>query len=158
MPKKAKLRWDDASGAAANAHAQLPALASAYFNAGRKLMNGSPTPVKLHGFRLKTKRLRYTLELFRPCYGPGLEQRLASLRQIQTLLGEVNDCVAARRVAAGTLSPRSAQFLDFKRFLDARATRLTGRFHRHWRQQFDAPGREEWWTRYLRVAYRLSAR
>jgi CHAD domain-containing protein len=154
MAKKAHLRWDDAAGAAVNARAQLPLLAAAYFKAGRKLAKGSPTPDELHAFRLKTKRLRYTLELFRGCYGPSLEQRLESLRRVQSLLGDVNDCVAAGRISAKALSPRSPHFRKIDRFLQARTIRLSAQFHRFWSREFDAPGREDWWIRYLALPAR----
>jgi len=68
-----------------------------YFKSGRKTFGGDATPVELHAFRLQTKRFRYTLELFRPVYGPTLERMIRSLRRIQQLLGVVNDCQATGR-------------------------------------------------------------
>src|SRR5215472_10284639 len=107
MPRKEARKWDEAGSAGENARAQLPAVAGAYFREGRKLLAGSPSPDDLHGFRLKTKRLRYTLELFRGCYSSPLEQRLEALRAVQTLLGDLNDCVAAERIASNALPPKS---------------------------------------------------
>jgi CHAD domain-containing protein len=149
MARKRSTKWDEAASAGENARAQLPAVAAAYFQAGRKLLQGSRAPEDLHGFRLKTKRLRYTLELFRSCYGATLEQRLDALREIQTLLGEINDCAAALRVAARLLPPKSRGYGRAERFLQARAKRLTAAFGKHWTEKFDAPGREDWWVRYL---------
>jgi CHAD domain-containing protein len=145
----AHTKWDEAATAGENARAQLPAIAAGYFRSGRKLLAGSPTSEDLHGFRLKTKRLRYTLELFRACYSTTLEQRLESLREIQTLLGDINDCAAAQRVAAAALSAKSPQYVKAERFLKARCTRLVAQFKKHWKEKFDAPGREDWWVGYL---------
>src|SRR5438105_2483389 len=134
MPHKPGTKWDDAGSAGENARAQLPAVAGAYFQAGRKLLAGSPAAADLHGFRLKTKRLRYTLELFRPCYNSTFDQRLDALRDIQTLLGDINDCTAAQRIAASALPAKSQNLVKFERFLQARCNRLTAAFRKHWKE------------------------
>jgi len=149
MPHKRASKWDDAGTVGENVRAQLPAVAGAYFRAGRKLLAGSPAPEDLHGFRLKTKRLRYTLELFRACYNGQLEQRLESLKDIQTLLGDLNDCAAAMRIAAASLPAKSADRVKVERFLQAKSKRLTAAFNKHWKEQFDAPGQEDWWVGFL---------
>jgi CHAD domain-containing protein len=149
MPKKRRIHWDEAGSVGENARAQLPSLVGGYFRSGRKLMTSAASPEDLHAFRLKTKRLRYTLELFRPCYGSTLEQRLEELRAVQTILGDISDCHAALRIAARSLKSRSAEFRKLKRYLDARSARLTAAFRKHWREKFDAAGREDWWTGHL---------
>ena len=153
MAKKTHILWDETAGVAENARAQLPPVAAAYFRAGRKLTEGSPSQ-GLHAFRLKTKRLRYTLELFRTCYGPSLEQRLEALRGVQTLLGLINDCAAALRIAAKSGAPNSPQYRKLERFLQARSAKLIAEFCTHWREKFDAPGQEDWWVGYLGRARR----
>jgi|SRR5581483_701951 len=145
----AHTKWDDAGSAGENVRAQLPAVVGAYFKAGRKLLAGSATPAELHAFRLKTKRLRYTLELFRVCYGSTMEQRLDALKDIQTLLGDINDCAAALRITTANLPAKSADYAKAERFLQARSKRLTAAFKKHWQTKFDAPGREDWWTSFL---------
>ncbi|MEI9973986.1 MAG: CHAD domain-containing protein [Ignavibacteriota bacterium] len=67
------------------------------FRASARMAGERSGTAELHVIRLATKRVRYTLELFRPCYGPGLELRITSLQRLQQLLGEVNDCAAAER-------------------------------------------------------------
>ena len=47
----------------------------------------------MHKFRLRTKRFRYTLEMFKDLYGPGMLKRIESLKQVQTYLGDINDCI-----------------------------------------------------------------
>lgn len=150
MAKLSRIKWDERAGAAVNARRQLPRLLSGYFARVRGLLEAEPSPPKLHRLRLTTKRLRYTLELFRPCYGgAGLETRLAALRRIQQLLGEVNDTATAGRLLAKSMSGESPQRARIRRFLEERAERKTQEFRKDWAEVFDAPGQERWWTGYL---------
>jgi CHAD domain-containing protein len=141
VKKLYRAKWDERTDAAANARRELPRLAADYFARARKLLAEDPPPAKLHALRLDTKRLRYTLELFRPCYGPGLEARLQSLRRVQQLLGEVNDSVAT-----AALLPKGARG---RRFLENRAETQAQDFRKHWAETMDAPGQVERWTAYL---------
>lgn len=149
MKKWRKIPWDERAGAAANARRHLPAMVLEYYERGRKLLAGRPEPADLHPLRLATKRLRYTLELFRPCYGQGLGSRIAALQQLQQLLGEVNDTVAASRALAENWKGRSSQRAHLEKLLRNRGTARTRGFHKHWIQTFDAPGQERWWSGYL---------
>jgi CHAD domain-containing protein len=144
-----RVKWDERRTAIANAHSRLPALAAEYFAEGRKIAAESTGHADLHQFRLRTKRLRYTLEMFRPCYGPGFEQRLERLREIQTLLGELNDCETALQLISGILSASSAQRRKVERALSAQAASHKAGFLAFWRETFDKPGQEQWWIAYL---------
>ena len=141
MKKPYRAVWDERRGATANARREAPRLAADYFARARNLLAEDPPPAKLHGLRLDTKRLRYTLELFRPCYGPGLEARLERLRRVQQLLGEVNDAVAA-----AAFLPKGARG---RPFLENRAEAKAREFRRHWAEAMDAPGQADRWTAYL---------
>ena len=141
--------WDERAGAAANARREFPQLAARYFAQVRALLADDPSPDKLHRVRLLTKRLRYTLELFRPCYGPGLETRLAALHRIQQSLGEVSDSAAAGRLLSRSMSTASPQRARLLRFLQERAAAKAREFRQDWAEVFDAPGQERWWTTYL---------
>ena len=141
--------WDERAGAAANARREFPQLAASYFAQVRALLADDPSPDKLHRVRLLTKRLRYTLELFRPCYGPGLETRLAALHRIQQSLGEVSDSAAAGRLLSRSMSTASPQRARLLRFLQERAAAKAREFRQDWAEVFDAPGQERWWTTYL---------
>jgi CHAD domain-containing protein len=140
--------WNPRLGAAANARRQLPLLVRAYFAQVRTLLAADPPPAELHAIRLASKRLRYSLELFRPCYGPGLKLRLAALQRLQQVLGEVNDCAATLRLLEGLL-PASPPRGRVERFLRQRASLKAAELRREWHDGFDAPGREQWWLRYL---------
>jgi CHAD domain-containing protein len=149
MSKLHQVRWDERTGATANARRELPRLAASYFAQVRALLANDPSPAKLHRLRLLTKRLRFTLELFRPCYGPGLETRLAALRRIQQSLGEVNDSTAAARLISKSMSTASPQRARVLQHLEERAAVKAQEFRKDWAEVFDAPGQEIWWTTYL---------
>ena len=149
MSKLHQVGWDERAAAATNARRELPQLAASYFARVRALLADDPSAPKLHRLRLLTKRLRYTLELFRPCYGPGLDTRLAALHRIQQSLGEVNDSAAAGRLVSKSMSTASPQRARVLRFLEERAAVKAQEFRKDWAEVFDAPGQEPWWTTYL---------
>jgi CHAD domain-containing protein len=138
-------RWDAGAGAIENARSHLPSLVEEFFAAGRKAIGGSPA--RLHQFRLRTKHFRYTLEVFRPLYGPGLEARLKSLRHLQQLLGELNDYETTRGLVAAE-TPRAPGSIRIGRFLDQATVVKTKEFEAFW-QEFDAPGQLDRWLNYL---------
>lgn len=56
---------------------------------------------ELHGLRIDAKRLRYTTEFCRPLFPAKATRRyVAALRDIQDILGTLNDAVVARGLAA----------------------------------------------------------
>jgi CHAD domain-containing protein len=144
MAKLLPYAWTAGSRASLNARRYLPKLAAAYFAEARTLLNDVSRPAHLHRLRLLSKRLRYTLELFRPCYDAGLEERLGSLKRLQDILGEINDAVAS-----AYLIEEMPGSLQMRQYLEQRAARKAARFLTEWRTHFDAPGRELWWTSYL---------
>jgi CHAD domain-containing protein len=149
---KRKIKWDERSTVAANARRILPKLAADYFEQVRRFLATEREPKELHRMRLASKRLRYTLELFRPCYGRGLEERLDALKKLQDALGDVNDAVSASELLSG----RTAQ--KVQKFLSARAEEKAQEFRLHWTESFDAPNREKWWTGYLQRDVRTVGR
>ena len=142
MAKENRVVWEGSKSAEENASRKLPPLTRAYFRASRALFAADLTPESLHKFRLRTKRFRYTLELFQPCYGPGLEERLKLLRDIQDLLGEINDCATTRKLV-GQGQAGVAKFLARRMALKERALRD------YWFQVFAPTDQESWWTNYL---------
>ncbi|MFN0169905.1 MAG: CHAD domain-containing protein [Bryobacteraceae bacterium] len=141
MNKDASIRWLATRSSSANAAARLPRLVSEFFAAGRALAAADSGPAQAHLFRIRTKRMRYTLELFRSCYGRGLGTRLNSLREIQQCLGEMNDFATIRR-----LSRRPA----VEAFMDSRMASKIDEFRLLWRERFDRTGQERRWITYLR--------
>ena len=151
MAKKQARLWDGSSGAVENAKRALPRLATRFFRKGRKLVAENASYEQLHAFRLEAKRFRYTLELFRPLYGPGLERRLAALRQLQQYLGEINDCVVTRALFENMGARRSRNAAQWFGFLDKEASRIAADYRLYWREKFDLAGLERQWTAYLRT-------
>lgn len=123
-----------------NARVVLPKMARKYFEAGRKAIEGKRPPEELHGFRLETKRFRYTLELFRPLYGPNLDRYLKALRELQSALGKVSDYQAIQRVLSSDPKLKSEIELALKGKL---------KDLRHSWRAFDSEGQLKRWRTYL---------
>lgn len=158
LTKLRHIQWNDRLDPAANARRQLPRLVTDYFELVRGLLKSNPSPPELHQARLASKRMRYTLELFRPCYGLGLEARLEKLRRLQQMLGDVNDASATWHLLSRNMPSESAQRQLLEKFLNARADTKAQEFHKEWTEVFDAPGQLEWWTIYLARQGRRPAR
>jgi len=148
MPRK-RSTWDPSQTAAANAASVLPALAAAYFRAGRAVLKRTAETRELHRLRLATKRFRYTLELFCPCYGAALGRRLDALRQIQSQLGDISDCYTTRRLIDRMRAGGTPINADAAAFIDARVARRFAEFRAYWLRTFDAPREEATWKSYL---------
>ena len=72
-----------------------------YWKASEKLLSKHLDFETLHKFRLRTKRYRYTLELFRDI-DPAIDSELQKLKPVQDLLGEINDCATALELIGAT--------------------------------------------------------
>jgi CHAD domain-containing protein len=145
-----KIRWDTSAGAEVNARTCLPGLVGEYFTLGREVTaREDAAPEELHRFRLATKRLRYTIELFRPCYGKTLEERLDELRRIQQFLGDANDCATTGRIASRLFPRAGGERRKVEEFLAARAASDQAKFRAYWREKFDGRGRERAWVGYF---------
>jgi len=149
MSKKRKFAWEALRPAADNARLALPAIARKFFKAGRKAARPGSSADEMHAFRLSAKRFRYTLELFLPVYGPGLEKQIEMVKQVQNYLGDVQDREATRRMLAAA-HPRADGPLARAMAKMARDSRARIRkFRKHWEAEFSPPEREEQWKRYL---------
>jgi CHAD domain-containing protein len=144
MAGKSKIEWNPRLAPARNARRHLPRLAADYFAEARALLDSTADPAGLHRLRLISKRLRYTLELFRSCYPPGVDERLAALKRVQDLLGDINDAVVASRLIKKM--PNSTRM---RAHLRANAAEKARQFRVEWQNHFDAPGAESWWTDFL---------
>lgn len=143
------MKLDPSLTAAENARAVLPKMARKYFEAGRKALAGNQPAERLHAFRLETKHFRYTLELFRPLYGPSMDRYLGELRGLQGALGQVSDYQAMQRVLAGDG--------ELKKKIE-RAVQLKVReLRRSWRD-FDSPGQLKRWRTYLGTEHTVRTR
>jgi len=150
MPKPKLPDWNQDATAAANARRKLPSLAQSCFRAGRKLAAARFSFSASHKFRLRTKRLRYTLEFFRLCYGPGLDELLAELRRVQDYLGAISDCQSTAEIAGRLLPASAPERKAFDHYLRERARRKAAQFRLHWRRTLGAEGADLRWCNYLR--------
>jgi CHAD domain-containing protein len=119
-----------------NAQRLLPAMMEDLFRAGGEAARPDATHQKMHRFRLKTKRLRYTLELFEAVYGRKTKPMMESLKGLQAKLGAINDC-------ATTL-----EMIRRDRAAAAAVRRLAGKreaeFRMYWKKHFGPRERARW--------------
>src|SRR5262249_39212787 len=149
MPKKQQPLWKASKSALQNAKLVLPGLAAKYLKASRKLASGKAPAKAFHKFRLRTKRFRYTLELFRPCYGPSLEPRLNALRQVQRHLGEINDYSTALRLIGGNGKRRSKELAGLFNSLETRIAKNTADLGGKLQGALRLIECKRWWLDYL---------
>lgn len=144
MSKRVKKPWKGKLSLQENLRAAAPAMVADYFEAGRQALSPGKSWDEIHQFRLATKRFRYTLEILRPAYRRGIEPIIESLRRLQTLLGDVNDCVATSEMLMSLPDTE-----ELRRSLDERANARSEKLRAYWRRQFDAPGNCDHWRRYM---------
>jgi hypothetical protein len=147
VKKKTSMEWDPMAGAGENVRLSLPAAVTEFFALGRNAA-ASTDPASLHAFRLASKRFRYTLELFRPLYGPGLDPKIEAVRRIQSVLGDRQDFAVLSARLRNSPMPSEA-LLDALRASDAKGLELEQRFREYWTGEFDVPGAEGRWLRYI---------
>lgn len=146
MANKKKLPWKEGLSAAHNATEVLPSLAAAFFAQGRTL-TPQAAPDGLHNFRIQAKRFRDTLELFRPCYDRRLEQLFKLLRDMQQMLGEMNDLASTRRLLTDYGLEQSRPYLPAD--LDTHIQEKVNQFFSVWKKIFVPATKEQHWVNYL---------
>ncbi|HUS05589.1 MAG TPA: CHAD domain-containing protein [Bryobacteraceae bacterium] len=139
-----KQLWNGGRSLTENLRKRLPELTEDFLKHGHLAMRHKKSGRHLHGFRLAVKRYRYTLELFLPVFGPGLQAKLEILRQLQRLMGEINDCVTARKLLKqipGAKASREA--------LEKRMIRKAAVLRRYWKEQFEPAETTAAWCAYF---------
>lgn len=139
-----KKLWKDHLTLQQNLRRRMPKLARQYFDEGRDALAPGTAWTDMHKFRLRTKRFRYTLEIFKDLYGPGMLKRIESLKQVQTYLGDINDCIMTSELIKGMEGME-----DIRAKLQKKAEKKTSQLQDFWAETFDAEGAERVWTRYL---------
>ena len=102
-------------------------MAADFVERGNAASQAKTTTEKLHAFRIASEKFRYTLELFAPLYGPTLNSWLESIKGIQTLLGDINDCVTVTEMLADYKGAG-----EVAGWLKKRQRRKVEQFSRHW--------------------------
>jgi hypothetical protein len=143
--------WNPDWSAAENAAVNLPLLAAHFLDAGDHVAANTESAAELHAFRLEAKRLRYTLELLRQCYGKAMKARLQLLRGIQDHLGGMQDCVATRALVARVLGRNAPERQQIEAKLAEIEQQHVEGFREHWRAHFEGPANRRRWVQYLSV-------
>jgi CHAD domain-containing protein len=144
-----KSKWNAAATSAENAAAVLPKLADRFFRAGRKVALPETADEKLHRFRLKVKRFRYMLELFRPCYGPTLDEHSGTLKELQDHLGKMTDCAFTLEMLAKPALKHLDGTEQLKSYLAEQIQRERAAFFEYWERTFSSSEAEQRWTDYF---------
>ncbi len=126
----------------------LPMLVENFFDSGRAAISTHASDQTLHQFRLRTKRFRYTLELFEGLYGSEMERGSEILKDLQDRLGAINDCATTIEMLGR----------------DRRAAAAVGKLLRERRAQMHAYAQDRfapqelvWWTRWLALPRKSAA-
>ncbi len=135
------MKVQDARTVADIAAAALPDFTRKFFAAGRVAFRKGDAET-LHEFRIAAKKFRYALEIFAPVYGPRFAQKVAKLKKLQDVLGDLNDLVTVRAVVK---PHESGNLLDW---VDAQEADLRTKIEEYW-SAMDAPGAEPEWIRYF---------
>ncbi len=134
------IEWDWSAGVADNVRQTLPRLAGDFFRHGEATAAARGNYELLHPFRLRGKRFRYTLEVFAPCYGDGLNSKLRALRGLQDRMGAINDCMVVLTLPG----MNRAAVVAVRKLLAVR----DAAFRKYWARTFSRRNQESW-TRLL---------
>lgn len=134
-----------------NASRLLPRLAKLFFQAGDRSVEDDLKGEEVHPFRILTKRFRYALEYFRPCYGSGMDSHIQTISGLQRVLGELNDCCSSRELCRNLLKVGNPASRYKKLFaaLDRREADLLEQYRAYWRKTLESPARRENFLRYV---------
>ena len=66
-----------------------------------------------HEMRIAAKQFRYTLEICKPAYAGRMDDYLATVKRIQTLLGDIHDCDVWIEHLAATLGAEAKRLSEF---------------------------------------------
>lgn len=155
-PKGGDARFG-AAPAGALAKRMLPVMAAEHFRRGKEAAREDAGVEEIHRFRIAAKNLRYTLDLFAPLYGTSLAGLLEQLRDVQALLGDINDCATVRRMVSRERVPsrgngEDAAAKEVLAALKRRQRKKTEQFRQHYTAEFSSTATLRQWKESLRAA------
>jgi len=109
----------------------LPRDARKFLACGARAARKGASAEELHLFRIAAKKFRYSLELFTAWYPIAAPAWIDRLKQVQQLLGSVNDCRSTRLLVSGFGS-----YPKLDRALKRRQDRKMAEFRSYWETQF----------------------
>jgi len=68
---------------------------------------------ELHAMRIDAKRLRYMMEIYAPLYEDELKEPISTAKEIQTILGDLNDCVVWVDFLSNFIDEEEKRTLDY---------------------------------------------
>ncbi len=121
----------------ANFRRVLPRLLRRYFRRGRRLVESRASFPELHQFRIRTKRVRYTTELYQKPFPKLISRAAHELQVIQGILGALQDqCMVVayfeRRLANVRRPKLQAEYLRLLHRARARRDAHREAFERRW--------------------------
>lgn len=125
----------------------LPAMAKEHFRTGKGAAHKDASAEDLHQFRISGKHLRYTLDFFAPLYGASVNGLMDQLKEVQTLLGDVNDCATVQRLLRRLHSSGMKENLSA---LKKRQRRKMEQFRKHFAPEFSSAATLGRWQESLR--------
>ena len=119
-----------------------------YFRRGRKLVRRQAGPEELHRFRIRTKRLRYVIELYAGRTA-ALADALRELREIQSVLGSMQDqtmiiAYFERRLMDVRTPQRQTEYMRVLHRARMRQSAFRTSFFRRW-ARLESVGTERRW-------------
>ncbi|HVW08521.1 MAG TPA: CHAD domain-containing protein [Bryobacteraceae bacterium] len=133
----------------------LPGMLKKYLRHGTQASHHNASSKELHRFRIATKEIRYSVELFIPVFGAGagvgtggpIGELSKNLKKIQNHLGAIHDCTATAALIEDLKSPGRKNIL---RAIGKRGEEKTDRFLRDYRRQFEDEDAVRRWKKALR--------
>jgi CHAD domain-containing protein len=117
----------------------LPRLVKRFLDLGDQA-GGAGDLEQLHRLRIAAKRLRYTLELLAPSGKSALGARLKQIKNVQAILGSINDAELVRKMVVRENAARSLCAELVKR-----RDQKIEEFRSHWKADFAGPGNLVGW-------------
>jgi CHAD domain-containing protein len=102
-------------------------MATEFLTLGKKAAGQEISAQEVHKFRIASKKFRYTLELVEPFYGDALNPWLERVKEVQSVLGDANDCETVRRMVSRW---NAGEEIIAK--LEKRQNRKLKKFRREW--------------------------
>ena len=138
----------DAPAASDTARDILPPMLKKHLRQGRHAAHEDTPEKELHRFRIATKEIRYTLDLFTPLYGTRIDEITENLKKLQNHLGSIHDCAVTKRLVDEAQS--SAGRKEILREIEKRRTRKMERFLHDYRANFGDEAVLRRWKKALR--------
>jgi CHAD domain-containing protein len=113
------------------AQKSTPAMARKFLERGKKAARANASLLDLHACRIAARKLRYALELLGPVSKSPLNGWIPDIRRVQSMLGEITDCQAARELVSSY--PAADQFDGWLKKRQRKAVNTFGQF---WEENF----------------------